>query len=235
MKYSIQGNRIVDLSQLIEKDIPGPVGFPNPQLSFFRTIKGGDVINVESIELGLHCCTHIDAPYHFMEEGITIDQVPPEIILGSAVVVDLRHKKGSVPIEAQDIMEWEEKSKEYIRRGDGVLLMTEFSKLWKVGEGNKEFLESGWPYIARSAAQYLLEKKIRLIGVESMDLDLVDPYDLSKSEFVGHRTFLANGIYIVENLKNLDMIQANRCDIVGTPLYIKGGTGSPIRMLALVP
>lgn len=235
MKYELRGNHIIDLSQRIEKDIPGPVGFPNPELSFFRTIKGGDVLNVESIQMGLHCCTHIDAPYHFMEDGITVDQMPLDCIIGPAVVVDLREKKGSVPIESQDIMRWEEKTKEYIQPGDAVLLMTDFSKLWKVGEGNEEFLESGWPYISRSVADYFVKKKVRLVGVESMDLDLIDPYDLSTSEFIGHRTFLSKGIYIVENLKNLDQIPVTRCDIIATPLYIKGGTGSPIRMIALVP
>lgn len=229
----LKGEHVVDLSQTIEKDIPGPVGFPNPQLNFFREISKGDVINVESIEMGLHCCIHIDAPYHFINDGLTIEKVVPECILGTAVIVDLRHLKGSVPIEAEEVQKWEEKTGETIQEGDAVLLMTDFSKLWKVGEGNKEFLETGWPYITKSVAQYLVNKKVRLVGVESMDLDLIDPYDLSKSEFIGHRTFLSHGIYIVENLVNLDKIPKTRCDILATPLKIKGGTGSPIRMIAL--
>lgn len=229
----LKGEKIIDLSQTIEKDVPSPVGFPNPELNFFRRISDGDVINVESIRMGLHCCTHIDAPYHFMEDGNTIEKLEPDCILGTAVIVDLRHLKGSTPIEAEDIRAWEEKTGEMINEGDAVLLMTGFSKLWKVGDGNKDFLETGWPYITQNAAQYLTEKKIRLIGVESMDLDLIDPYDLSKSEFAGHRTFLSNDIYIVENLVNLDQIGATRCDIVATPLKIKGGTGSPIRIIAL--
>ena len=99
----LKGEHVVDLSQTIEKDIPGPVGFPNPQLNFFREISKGDVINVESIEMGLHCCTHIDAPYHFINDGLTIEKVVPECILGTAVIVDLRHLKGSVPIEAEEV------------------------------------------------------------------------------------------------------------------------------------
>lgn len=231
---SLKGEKVIDLTQMIEKDIPGPVGFPNPELTFLKKMERQDIINVESITMGLHCGTHIDAPYHFLEDGITIEQVDPACILGSAVVVDLRHKTGSVPIEREDFEKWEEETGEYIRKNDGVLLMTDFSKLWKVGEGRNVFLESGWPYMTESAAKYLLEKKVRLVGVESMDLDLIDPYDLSTSEFVGHRTFLANGIYIIENLTNLDMIGRNRCDIIATPLKIKGGTGSPVRVLALV-
>ena len=129
----LKGEHVVDLSQTIEKDIPGPVGFPNPQLNFFREISKGDVINVESIEMGLHCCTHIDAPYHFINDGLTIEKVVPECILGTAVIVDLRHLKGSVPIEAEEVQKWEEKTGETIQEGDAVLLMTDFSKLWKVG------------------------------------------------------------------------------------------------------
>ena len=85
-------------------------------------------------------------------------------------------------------------------------------------------------------ADYFLEKKIRLVGVESMDLDLdlIDPYDLSTSEFIGHRTFLPNGIYIIENLKNLEKIGKPRCSIIASPLKIKGATGSPVRVIAIV-
>lgn len=67
-----------------------------------------------------------------------------------------------------------------------------------------------------------------------LDLDLIDPYDLSTSEFIGHRTFLPNGIYIIENLKNLEKIGKPRCSIIASPLKIKGATGSPVRVIAIV-
>lgn len=234
MKIDIHGSRIIDLSQTLEPDIPKPVGFPDPELQFFRRIDQGDVINVERFIVGLHSGTHIDAPVHFFEGRKTIDQIPPEVIIGSAVIVDLRHKKGSVPIERKDVEQWEKKTGEHIRVGDAVLLMTDFSKLWKTGKEGEGFITSGWPYITKSVADYFMEKKIRLVGVESMDLDLIDPYDLSTSDFIGHRTFLSNDIYIVENLTNLDKIGTNRCNIIATPLKIKGGTGSPVRVLAVV-
>ena len=132
------------------------------------------------------------------------------------------------------MVDWEKKTGEEIKSGDAVLLMTDFSKLWKKGEEGDAFINSGWPYVTKSLADYFLEKKIRLVGVESMDLDLVDPFDLSTSDFVGHRTFLSNGIYIIENLTNLDKIGSNRCSIIATPLKIKGGTGSPVRVIAIV-
>jgi kynurenine formamidase len=234
MKINIQGTRIIDLSQTLEPDIPKPVKFPDPSLEFFRRIDSGDVVNVEKITFCPHSGTHIDAPFHFIEGGKTVEEIPPEVVIGPAVVVDLRHMIGSAPIEREDIQKWENVTGEKICAGDAVLLMTNFSKLWKTGKEGDAFLTSGWPYITRSVAQYFLELKIRLVGVESMDLDLIDPFDLSTSEFIGHRTFLPNGIYIIENLTNLDKIGSTRCQIIATPLKIKGGTGSPLRVIAVV-
>lgn len=236
MKYELRGDRIVDLSHPIEPDIPGPVGFPKPELALFRRIADGDVINVDTLTLCPHTGTHIDAASHFFADADSVDKLPPDCILGPAVVVDLRHKSGhgSVPIERDDIEEWENKTGERVREGDAVLLMTGYSRFWKTGPEGDAFITSGWPYVARSFADFALERKVRLVGVESMDLDFADPFDLAGSEFVGHRTFLRSGIHIVESLTNLDKIGAARCCLIATPLNIKGGTGSPVRILALV-
>lgn len=234
MRYEFRADRVVDLSQQLEPGIPRPVGFPDPELTVFRTIASGDVINVDRLTLCTHSGTHLDAPRHFFDSGDTIDQMPAECVLGPAVVADLRHLKGAVPIERGHVEQWERDAGERIRAGDAVLLMTGYSRLWGTGPAAETFVTSGWPYISKSLAGYLLEKKVRLVGVESMDLDLADPYDLASSEFVGHRTFLPNGIGIIENLANLDKIGAARCFLVGAPLKIKGGTASPLRVLALV-
>lgn len=234
MRYEIIGDRVIDLSQQLESGITLPVGFPQIQADFFKSMAQGDVINVEKYTFCPHSGTHIDAPFHFINDGITIEQVDPGVISGTAVVVDLTHLEDGAPIEKSDVVEWERKSGEEIREGDAVLLMTGFSRYWEVDDPEAKFLNRKWPYTTRSVADYFVEKKIRLVGVESMDLDLIDPYNLSTSEFIGHRTFLPRGIYIIENLTNLDKIGAARCNIIATPLRIKGGTGSPIRVIAIV-
>lgn len=233
MTIFIKGSNIVDLSQTLEEGIPNPAGFPKIKFENIRQIKNGDVINVEKIELTPHTGTHIDAPFHFIEDNKSIDKIPPECILGSAVVVDLRYKKGSVPVEKKDIQNWENKTGEKIKKGDAVLLMTNYSRLWKLNDEDESFLSSGWPYMTKSSVDYLVSKEIRLIGVESMDLDFIDPYDYSDAEFIAHRTFLSLGIYIIENLTNLENIKATRCYLVAVPLKIKNGTGSPLRVLAV--
>jgi len=231
---SITGSRIIDLSQTIEPGIPLPVGFPSPEIDFFVSQSKGDVINVEKVAMGMHCATHMDAPYHFFKDLQTVDQVPPDCLIGPAVVVDLTNKIGCVPIEAEDIQNWEDKTGIKINAGDGVLLRTDHSKKWKLGDAGDDFWKHGWPYLTRSAVDYLVEKQIRMIGVESMDLDHVDPFDLSKAEFPAHRTFLPKGIYIVENLTNLDLIPGSRCQLIAVPLKFKGASGSPVRVLAVI-
>ena len=234
-KYNISGNKVIDLSQQIQPGIPKPVGFPDPCMDFFKKISDGAVVNVETLHFCPHGAgTHIDAPCHFIDGADSIDKIDPAVIIGSAVIVDLREKKGSVPITKEDVQNWEKNTGECIKEGDAVLLMTDFSRFWGLGSDGDGFLNEGWPYITRSVADYFVEKKVRLVGVESMDLDLIDPYDLSTSEFIGHRTFLGHDIYIVENLTNLDKIGKTRCDIVATPLNFKGATGSPVRVLAFV-
>jgi len=234
MRYEIVGERVIDLSQQLEPGITLPVGFPSIQADFFKSMSNGDVINVEKLSFCPHSGTHIDAPFHFIDGAITLEEIDPGVIAGTAVVVDLRHLEDGAPIEKSDVTAWEEKTGERIREGDAVLLMTGFSRYWEVNDPEAKFLNKKWPYITRSVADYFVEKKVRLVGVESMDLDLIDPYDLSTSEFIGHRTFLSKGIYIVENLTNLDKIGLPRCNIIATPLKIKGATGSPIRMIAII-
>ena len=81
---------------------------------------------------------------------------------------------------------------------------------------------------------YLAEKPIRAVGVESFDPDWVNPEDLTTAAFPTHRTFLPRGIYIIENLTNLDKIPAARCHIIALPLKLKGCSGSPVRVIAIV-
>ena len=234
MKYELRGDRIVDLSQTLEPGIPKPVGFPDPELTLFRSMAEGNVINTERITFCPHTGTHIDAPLHFAADGASVEALPPDCVLGPAVVVDLRHKRGSVPIERTDIEEWESLAGEVVKPGDALLLWTDFSRFWKTGPEGDRFVTEGWPYVTRSLVDFVMERKVRLVGVESMDLDLVDPFDLTTAEFVGHRNFLPNGIQIIENLTGMEMIGATRCFLIAAPLKIRGATGSPLRVLALV-
>lgn len=233
-KIHISGNRVIDLSQTLEPGIPVPVGFPGPQRDIFLSQANGDIANVEILSFSVHSATHCDAPYHFFSQLKCVDELPPDCLIGSAVVVDLTSKNGNEPIEAADIQAWEQHSGEAIKAKDIVLLHTGHSAKWQSGENAAAYWENGWPYLARSAVDYLAGKPIRAIGVESFDPDWVDLNDLASAEFAAHRTFLPRDIYIIENLTNLDQIGAARCHIIALPLKLGQCSGSPVRVIAIV-
>jgi len=230
----IEGTRIIDLTQAIEPAIPTPVGMPGPRFEVFRSQERGDVANVELVKMSVHASTHCDAPRHFFSELRAVDELPPDCLIGPAVVVDMTHKRGSVPIEAQDLQKWEVESGERIRAGDAVLLHTGHSQNWRVGESASAYWQEGWPYLTPGAVDYLASRPIRALGVESFDPDRVDLEDLASAQFPTHRTFLPRGILIIENLTNLDQIPGTRCQIIALPLKLKGCSGSPVRVVAVV-
>jgi kynurenine formamidase len=232
----IRGSKIIDLSQTIEPLIPVPsdAGVPGPIIEMLLSQAKGKVVNLEVLRMCPHVGTHCDAPYHFYSNGSTVDELPPDCLIGPAVVVDMTSKKGSVPIDRVDIEDWQRRSGESIRPGDAVLLYTGHSRLWKLGEAGTGYYRNGWPYLTKEAVLYLAGIPIRAIGVETFDPDLVDLSNLASAELPTHRTFLAKGIHIIENLTNLDLIPGTRCQLLALPLKIKGGTGSPLRVVAIV-
>jgi kynurenine formamidase len=230
----IRGTRVIDLSQSIEPSIPTPVGIPGPKTEDLLSQARGDVVNVELVQLSVHASTHCDAPYHFFSDLRSVDQLDPGCLIGPAVVVDLTHLQGSVPIGAHDLRRWEADHLVSIDADDIVLLHTGHSQSWSTDDSGLAYWKYGWPYLASDAVNYLASKPIRAIGVESLDPDRVDLEDLSSAQFVAHRTFLPRGILIVENLTNLDQIPYPRCQIIALPLKLKGCSGSPIRIVAVV-
>ena len=233
-KINIQASEVIDLSQPTAPGIPVPVGFPQPEFEVFLSQEGGDIANVEILKMSLHSGTHMDAPYHFFSELRRVDDLPPDCLIGNAIVVDMTEKRGAIAIEAADLKKWEQESGEQIKQDDIVLLHTGHSRHWKRGEEASEYWENGWPYLASSAVDYLADKPIRAIGVESFDPDWVDLNDLASAEFPTHRTFLPKGILIIENLTNLDQIPSIRCQLIALPLKLEGCSGSPLRVIALV-
>ena len=233
-QINIQGSQVIDLSQTLEVGIPVPVGFPGPEFETFLSQKKGDVANVELLKISLHTATHCDAPFHFFSGLRCVDELPPDCLIGPAIVVDMTDKQGNLALEAEDIEQWEATVGEAIRPNDIVLLHTGHSQNWKVGSEAVDYWENGWPHLARSAVDYLAAKPIKAIGVESFDPDWVDLNDLASAEFPAHRTFLPKGIFIIENLTNLDKIPEPRCQIIALPLKIKGASGSPVRVIAIV-
>ena len=99
---------------------------------------------------------------------------------------------------------------------------------WTTGPEGRRFLED-WPGLSGEAAEYLVGKGVSLVGCDTLAIDAT-----VSTENPAHYALLGNEVYIVENLKNLDRLPPF-CLFLALPLKIKGGSGSPVRAVALVP
>lgn len=223
--------RVVDLTHGIDPGVPAPSGFPTVSISRFMDLDQGDPATVEVLTASLHSGTHVDAAAHMLPRGETIDALHPLALCGPAVVVDVEHPGGWVPITAEHLDDFERSSGECVARNDAVLFRTGHSQRWREGAA---YMSGGWPYVSSSAIDWLLGRSVRAIGVECADPDRVDARDLDSATFECHRRLLGAGVAIIENLARLEEVSTFRFDLLVLPMRITGGSGAPVRALALL-
>ncbi|MBT8251267.1 MAG: cyclase family protein [Nitrosopumilus sp.] len=209
----------IDLTLTISKSIPSFPGSPKPQFILWSDIKD-DGYNLELLFLSSHTGTHIDAPYHFVKNGIKIHQIPIDRLVGKAILIKLKKTRNS-PITKKDIISFEKKAGK-IPNESSIFFFTEWQKnLTK----DNYFTEN--PGLDKSAADYLVAKRTNLVGIDSPSIDL------GKDEsFTAHHIFSKNNILIVENLTNLNKIPSREFNFTILPLKLKDATGSPVRAIA---
>lgn len=209
----------IDLTLTISKSIPSFPGSPTPQFISWSNLKE-DGYNLELLFLSSHTGTHLDAPFHFVKNGIKIDQIPLGRLMGKAILIKIKKSKNS-PITKSDILQFEKKNGS-IPDKSSIFFFTDWQKNLKK---NNYFTEN--PGLALSAATYLAQKKTNLVGIDSPSIDL------GKDEsFSVHHVLSKNNILIVENLANLNKIKSKEFDFTILPLKLKDATGSPVRAVA---
>jgi arylformamidase len=196
--------------------------FPKPQFVLW-TKRETYGFQTEAMFLVTHTGTHVDAPFHFDPEGIKVDQIPLERLVGRGVLLDLTTIKEKGEIKASDILRAEETSQVDLNANDIVLIKTGWSRFL----GTEKYTSS-YPGLTMEVANYLVDKKISAVGVDSPNPDHPD-----SSDFPVHNTLLPKGVLIIENLANLESISRATFKFVGLPLKIRNGTGSPIRAVAI--
>ena len=210
----------IDLSLIISESIPNFPGSPKPQFIHWSDIEN-DGYNLELLFLSSHTGTHIDAPFHFIKNGLKINQIPLDRLVGKAILIKLKKTRNS-SIKKSDITLYEKKNGK-IPDHSSIFFFTSWQKNLKK---NNYFTEN--PGLDISSAKYLASKKINLVGIDSPSIDLgID------ESFVAHRILSKNNILIVENLANLDKIMSKEFIFTILPLKIKNATGSPVRAIAL--
>ncbi len=183
--------------------------------------------NIQLITINTHAGTHLDVPYH-VGMSTKLDEISLDRLYGTGVVLDMpRGKLGS--ITAQDF----EKAEPTIAQGDIVLLNTGWGKLW--GKKSDMYHKKNHPGITRDAAEWLANRKIKVIGIDALTIHCPCPGSNEMDPNVSvHRVLLSNNIVIVECLTNLEKVSGRRLTIGIFPLSLKGGDGGPVRAIAFV-
>ena len=209
----------IDLTLTISSSIPNFPGSPKPHFIRWSDI-GHDGYNLELLFLSSHTGTHLDAPYHFVQNGLKIDKIPLDRLMGKAILIKLKKIKNS-PITKSDILSFEKKNGK-IPRHSSIFFYTEWQKNLK---DENYFIEN--PGLDILAAKYLALKKINLVGIDSPSIDLG-----TDESFSVHHILSRNNILIVENLTNLNKITSIKFNFTILPLKLKDATGSPVRAVA---
>lgn len=187
-----------------------------------------------------HGGTHLDAPIHFAEGKQAMHEIPLDRLIGAAVVVDVSAKALLHPdyqVTIADFLTWEE---QHGRLPDGiiVLLRTGFGQYWPdklkyMGtdeRGPGAVAKLHFPGLHPAAARWLTrERSIHAIGLDTPSID----YGQS-THFESHQTLFQQNIPAFENLANLERLPPVGAFVVALPMKIKGGSGGPLRIVALV-
>ncbi len=188
-----------------------------------------------------HGGTHIDAPVHFAKGRNTVDAIPLNQMIGPAIVVDVtRHvdHNRDYQVTADDFKNWERRNGR-IANGSIVLLRTGFGRFYPDRKkylgtdqrGEKAVADLHFPGLHPDAARWLTtNRNIKAIGLDTPSID----YGQS-TLFESHRILFEKNIPAFENVANLDQLPLKGFSIVALPMKIKGGSGGPLRMIAIVP
>ena len=234
--------QLIDLSHAYSSDsLYWPTSlskFEKKELSFGQT-EGGWFYSAYTICTPEHGGTHLDAPLHFAVDGFPTEKIPLEKLIGNAVVIDISKKAAAdrnYVLSASDVLAFEDQYGR-INPGDIVLLRTDWSQFWPdaktyLGDdtpGDASKLQ--FPSYGVDAAHLLVEEReVAILGVDTASADFG-----KSTDFVVHRIAAARNVSNLENLTNLDKLPPIGALVFALPMKIEGGSGGPVRVVALIP
>lgn len=203
--------KIYDVTVALSEDLVTYPDDPPVRIERTRAIANGNgQYNLSTYSFGSHAGTHIDAPLHLIENGMSVDHLPIEMLIGRARVVEI-----TAPRIDEDVL------KEFDFTSDmRVLFKTRNSYLW----GRNEFVQD-YVHITLDAARLLIKEGIKIVGIDYLSVDKFDTLD-----FETHRAFLNAGAIIIEGL-DLREVESGDYELICLPLKVKDGDGAPARVV----
>jgi kynurenine formamidase len=233
---------IVDLSYAFAPETvywPTAEGF-HLQKDFEGITEQGFYYSAYKYSAAEHGGTHLDAPVHFAKGRLSVDEIPPAQLIGPGIVIDVSRQCATNPdyrITTADLVSWEKRNGR-IPSGAIVLLRTGFGRFYP---DRKKYLgtdERGpgavaklhFPGLHPDAALWLTRNRsIKAIGLDTASID----YGQS-TLFESHRILFEKNIPALENVANLHRLPTRRFSIIALPMKIKGGSGGPVRIVAIL-
>ncbi|MGH8165240.1 MAG: cyclase family protein [Rhodanobacteraceae bacterium] len=210
-----------DLSQPIFHDAPQWPEYDPVVVSRRHTI-AYEGFNAERLELTTHSGTHVDVPFHFFENGATVDQIPVDAFTGPCVALDLRHKAPASVIGRDDLSRFAGS----IEPGTIVLI--------KTGWGDKRAVTSeylkAWPYLDRQAAEYLVERDVKGVGTDTLSIGGIGESERSRAP---HLPLLGAKKFIIEDMRIPDeLLDGKKRFLCAFPILIAGAGAGWARPVA---
>jgi kynurenine formamidase len=236
----IDESKLVDLTYAFdEKTIYWPTAKPFEwQKESWGKSAGGYWYTAARYAASEHGGTHLDAPIHFGEGKQTADEIPVSRLVGPAIVIDISQAcagNADYRLATEDIAKWE-KEHGVIPNDSIVLVRTGWGKFWP---DKKTYLGTDapgdvanlhFPGLSREVAELLIQRKIDAVGIDTASID----YGASK-DFIVHQVLNGANIFGLENVANLERLPPKGATLIALPMKIKGGTGGPARIIALLP
>lgn len=190
-------------------------GNPEIHISLQQSVALGAGANVSSVAFGSHTGTHVDAERHFFDNGLTVDQIPLETLMGPATVLEYGPETTSVTradLEGHDLSG--------VQR---VLLKTRNSGYLT----QDPVFHPDYTYLAPDGAEYLVQLGVKLVGIDYLSIE-----QFHSGHHRTHLTLLGAKVVIVEGL-NLIEVPAGKYDLYCLPIKLAGCDGAPARAVLI--
>jgi kynurenine formamidase len=238
---SLEPSRLLDLTHSFEEDT---IVWPTEHnfaltVQYAQDMPGGYYYASNRMELPEHGGTHIDAPIHFSKGKETLDQIPLGRLMGTAVRINVEPqcaKNREYRITVQDIEQWEAAHGRIPDRSI-VLLDTGFGKFWPSRQnylgtelrGPEGVAALHFPGLHPDAAAWLVrERNVKAVGIDTASIDYG-----GSATFETHVELLSHNVPVFENLSDLNRLPDRDFQVIALPMKIAGGTGGPLRIIAL--
>jgi kynurenine formamidase len=237
----IDENKLVDLTYSLDEQTvfwPSNKPFTWEKAAWGRTTNGYWYASGD-FSMSEHGGTHIDAPIHFAEGRLAVDEIPLQKLIAPAVVIDVRtavEETRDYRLAVRDLKAWEARHG-LIPQGAVVLMLTGWGRRWpdKVrylgSQTPSDAMTLHFPGFSKETAEFLVkERRVDGIGIDTPSIDYGPSQD-----FIVHQVINGANLYGLENVANLEKLPPKGAMLVALPIKIKGGTGGPVRIIAILP